>query len=129
MAIVNLGIFNMVTGTPSVTFTSFNYRTNRAYALNVIMTSGNFDNIFSYMRIVPKVTPNNLVPFILNTPQILEIIPDNQLFYFPATQLFDRNGIVEFQAERLARWRGAGDGQPVTLQLTYDDELFTSTWI
>jgi hypothetical protein len=128
MAIVDLGTFNMVTGALPVTFNSFSYNQNRAYAINVIMTSTDFNQVFSYIRIVPLVSPNGGVPFVLNDPQTLEIIPINQLFYFSASTLFDSNGTVEFRAERLPRWRGAGDARPMTLQLTYDDSLFTSSW-
>lgn len=128
MAIVDLGTFNMVTGLSPVAFIPFRYRQNRAYALNVIMTSTDFDQIFSYVRIMPYVMPNNALPFLLNYVTELEIMQVNQLFYFPASTLFDQNGDVEFRAQRLPRWKGAGDATPMTLQLTYDDDITTGSW-
>lgn len=128
MTIVDLGTFNMVTGAGPVTFASFPYNQNRAYALNVVMTSADFNQIFSYIRIQPYVMPNGSNPFLLNDATELEIVQPNQLFYFPCSSLFNGNGDVEFRAQRLPRWRGAGDANPMTLQLTYDDSLFTGSW-
>lgn len=128
MAIVDLGTISLVTGANPVAFAPFRYQRNRAYIINAIMTSINFDQVFSYVRIMPYIMPNNQLPFLLNEITELDIVQTNQSFYFAASTLFDQNGDVELRAQRLPRWRGAGDGSVMLLQLTYDDALDTGTW-
>lgn len=128
MAIVDLGMRELVTGLSPVSFTPFDYQQNRAYGINALMTSPDFDQIYSYVRIRPLITPNNRPSFLLDYSVVLDILQEPQLFYFPASSLFGRNGDVTLQAERLPRWRGAGDARPMTLQLTYDDENTTQSW-
>jgi hypothetical protein len=128
MAIVDLGTFDMITGALPVSFNSFPYRQNLAYGIKAIMTSADFNLIYSYLRLAPLITPNNSTSFLLDYNISLDILAVEQFFYFPASSLFERDGDVAFLAQRLPRWRGAGDSNPVTLQLIYDDSNTTQSW-
>lgn len=128
MAIIDLGMRELVTGLSPVTFDAFSYQQQRAYAINALMTTPDFNLIYSYVRVKPRILPNGEIPFLLDYTVELEVIPGVQLFYLPASSLFQSNGDVILEAERLPRWRGAGDARPMTLQLTYDDNNTTQSW-
>lgn len=128
MAIVDLGTQNMVTGLNPVAFTPFAYDQTQAYGIGCLFTSGNFNLIFSDIRIFAVITMPSFPTFYDARPIIIEINAIPQLFFWAASPLFFGSGDVTFIAERRPRWRGAGDGTPVTLQLLYDDAITVPSW-
>lgn len=129
MTIVNLGTNDLFVGQSPTSYGAVDYRQNRAYALYMDFTSDNFANIFSYVRVFPYIRPNNLPPRLLSHYTDIQITLEPQLFLFSATQLFDANGEVDFLCQRRSFLRGTGDRPNVNLTITYDDALFTSSWL
>lgn len=128
MAIVNLGSFDIFVGELPTIYSIFPYRSNRAYIIYAEFTSTDFASIVSFMRIYPYVTPTGEVSRLLSDYTDLEILDEPLMFYFPCSPLFGGNGDAAFYVERKSFWSGGGDGTPVNLTLSYDDQLFTSTW-
>lgn len=128
MTIVDLGMMSIDTGALPVSYTPFPYNERRAYGIIAAMTSPDFNQVFSYLRVSFFVAPDNSPSFILSETQDIEIISDNQLLYFAASRLFGDNGQVTVRAQRLPRWRGAGDARPMTLQFLYDDQVQVPSW-
>lgn len=129
MAIVSLGNFDIFVGETFKVYAPFAYRGNRAYAIYATFTSPNFSNVFSFIRIYPFIMPNNGTSRLVARPIDLEILDIPTLFLFPCSQLFDSNGAVSFYAERRSPYYGGGDGVLVNLELSYDDDLVTGTWL
>lgn len=129
MAIVNLGTNDLFVGQSPTTYGAVDYRTNRAYALYLDFTSDNFANVFSFIRIFPYIRANGLPPRLLSHYTDVQITPESQVFLFSATGLFDNNGEVDFMCQRRSFIRGTGDRPNVGLTITYDDALFTNSWL
>ena len=128
MAIVDLGTQTLTTGLNPVPYTPFAYDENLAYSIGVILTSSNFNQIFSYIRVRTLLQVPGFPAYSPIWCEEIEIIPVNQLFFFPASPLFFGSGTCQFFAERLPRWRGAGDATVCTMQLLYDDALTVPSW-
>ena len=128
MAIVDLGTQNMVTGALPVAFTAFPYDQTQAYGIGCLFTSGDFNLIFSDIRLFAVITMPTFPTFYDSREIIIEINATPQLFMWAASPLFFGSGDVVFIAERRPRWRGAGDANPVTLQLLYDDAISVPSW-
>lgn len=129
MAIVSLGTRDLFVGNLPVVFDPFNYNQRRAYRLELQLTSANFDNIFSRLLLYARITPNG-EPVIFDSRKFLfDIVGDRQLFFYPLNRLVGGDGDLEFLAERVPVWRGAGDGEPVSLELFYDDNNDIQSWI
>ena len=128
MAIIDLGTNGLITGAGPVAYTAFTYDQNSAYGIGCIFTSANFNSIFSFVRIRALINVPGQPPFIEATNYDLQILNIIQLFLFPCSPLFRGNGTVQFFAERLPRWKGAGDGTNVSLQLLYDDAITVPSW-
>lgn len=129
MAIVDLGMQTLVTGALPVSYTPFPYNQRRAYALIARMTSPDFDLVYSYVRVSFLVIPDSDPNFLLADTKELEIIQADRMLFFAASRLYGSNGDVIISAQRLPRWRGAGDGRPMTLQFAYDDQLDVPSWL
>lgn len=128
MTIVSLGSLPVSTGTGFVTFNSFNYNQRRAYGIYLICTSSSFTSIFSFIRVRSLFAPNNASPFIESTKYDFDIIPEQQFFFLPCSRLFGADGDCTFLVERIPIWRGAGDGQPISVELSYDDDEDIPSW-
>ncbi len=128
MAIVDLGTNALATGTGPVAYTAFPYDQTLAYGIGAIFTSPNFNSIFSFVRIRAVINVPAQPAFADATNFDLSIENIIQLFFFPASPLYRGSGTVQFFAERLPRWKGAGDGTPVSLQLLYDDAITVPSW-
>ncbi len=128
MAIVNLGTRVLNVGDNPAAYNAFDYIEDKAYAIYADFTVANFSCITSFIRIRPLVRrggqPNRLLAdYIDLTP-----LARPQLFYIPCSKLFGGDGNIRIFAERLSFWTGGGDGEPLSLELSYDDELETQTW-
>lgn len=128
MAIVDLGTNILTTGTGPIGYTSFNYDQTLAYGIGVIFSSPNFNSIFSFVRVRALINVPGQPAFADVTNFDLQIVNVIQLFFFPASPLYRGNGTCTFFAERLPRWKGAGDGTSVSMQLLYDDAITVPSW-
>lgn len=129
MAIVSLGSVDLFIGAGFSIYTPFAYSGNRAYIIYAEFTSTNFSNLVSFVRIYPYVQPTGGTSRLLASYTDLEILDEPSMFYFPCSTLFNGNGDVSFYVERRSYWTGGGDGENVNLTLSYDDALFTNTWL
>ncbi len=128
MAVVNLGIEDLNVGELPATYTPFPYDQNLAYAIGAVFQSPDFPNIFSYCEVTFEVTVNNQPVLQLAPKTRLEIFPEVQLFYFPASPLFRGNGTCQIQVERYSFYRGGVDTVPVQLSIFYDDAITVPSW-
>lgn len=128
MAIVDLGTNALTTGSTPVGYTPFTYDQTLAYGIGCIFSSPNFNSIFSFIRVRAVINVPGQPAFADVTNFDLEILNIIQLFFFPASPLYRGNGTVQFFAQRLPRWKGAGDGTDVSLQLLYDDAITVPSW-
>lgn len=129
MVLVSLGDLNLNTGGLPVPYAPFSYNRRRAYGLELRFTSADFNNIFSTVRLRARLEPSN-DPIVLDWRAFsFEIIPDNAFFFYPLNRLIESNGDCVFQAERIPIWRGAGDNEPVSLELLYNDDTDIGSWI
>ena len=128
MAIVDLGTQPLSTGLTPVGYTAFTYDQTLAYGIGCIFSSANFNTIFSFVRIRAVINVPGQPAFTVADFYDLEILNFIQLILFPCSPLFRGNGTVQFFAERLPKWKGAGDGTSVSLQLLYDDAITTPSW-
>lgn len=128
MAIVSLGTFAIATNSLETAYNSFPYNQRRAYGIYVLCTSPAFNNIFSFLRIRAQIEPNGLIPFRVNDPYELDIVPNLQFFYLPMSRLFDNNGDCTLLVERPPIFRGGGDRTDVTVELSYDDQVDVPSW-
>lgn len=129
MAIVTLSQSPIAVGGGIVVSDSFAYRDNRAYALYVDFTSPDFNEIFSYVRIYPWIQPNNGVARFDSRYFDVEILSAPQFLLLPFSNLIDGNGDVNFYMERKSFYVGGGEGTPVEITLSYDDDLSVRTWL
>lgn len=128
MAILDLGTKSLSVGGGSEQFDPLLYDVKNAYIIYADIVIANIANVFSFIRIKPLITPNNEPSFYLNPSVDLEIISGLQGFYFPASSLFNGNGVCVFEAERLSLSAGYGDTTSVTLNLFYDNAISAKTW-
>lgn len=128
MAVINLGAFDIFTGQPAVLFTPFAYDQTLAYAIVAQFTAPSFVQIFSYVRVRFKVEVVGQPALETEPPIRVDIRPDFQLFYFPASSLFRGNGTCTVEAERIPVFRGGADGLPVNMALFYDDAVTVPSW-
>lgn len=129
MAIATLGVRDLFVGNLPVIFDPFPYNERRAYRLEVQFISSSFTNIFSTVVLQARINASGQPPILDNRKFTFDILSDRQIFFYPLNRLVDGNGDVTFMAERIPIWRGAGDGQPVSLELFYDDNLNIQSWI
>lgn len=128
MAIVSLGQFPLFTGQPPVSYTPFGYDENLAYAIGGVFTAPSFVQVFSYVNIRFKVSVSGQPDFETAPDLRVDIRPDVQLFYFPASPLFRGSGNCTIVAERIPVFRGGADGLPVEMSLFYDDAVTVPSW-
>lgn len=128
MAIVSLGTRNVVIGDSPVAFNSFAFNQQLAYILYVSFTSAGFQNIFSVVRVRPRVEVAGSPTAVVAPFEELEIIPAVQILYFPASRLFGGNGNVTYLVERVSRIYGGDDGTEVTMELLYNDSMNVPSW-
>lgn len=128
MAIVDLGTNILTTGGSPIGYTPFTYDQTLAYGIGVIFSSPNFNSIFSFVRVRALINVPGQPAFADVTNFDLQIVNVIQLFFFPASPLYRGSGTCTFFAERLPRWKGAGDGTSVSMQLLYDDAITVPSW-
>lgn len=129
MAVVSLGTRELSVGALPSTFDSFDYNQRRAYRIELVFSSPDFENIFSTVRLRAMVDSSRNLPLLDANYYYIDILPMRQAFFYPFSRLFDGNGGVSFQAERLSIWRGGGCTESVTLELFYDDSTTVGSWI
>lgn len=129
MAIVILGQTDIFVGELPYFTNTFPYRDNRAYAIYVDFSSPNFNDVYSFIRIYPYILPNNGTPRLDSRYYDVQIIDTPQLFYLPLSNLLDGDGDLSLRVERISRWQGGGNHIPVNITLSYDDGLFTNSWL
>lgn len=129
MAIVVLGQTDIFVGELPYFTNTFSYRDSRAYGLYVDFASPNFSTVYSFIRIYPYVFPTGGIPRLIAQYIDLQIIDSPQLFYVPLSGLVDGNGDMSFRVERLSFWTGGGSAVPVTITVSYDDNLFVNSWL
>ncbi len=129
MALVSLGIRNPNTGGLPVPFDSFPYNERKAYRMELVFGSADFGNIFSSIRLQAILEPTNALPIMDWRNFTFDIVSDRIFFFYPLNRLVDGNGDCTFQADRIPLWRGGGDGEPVSLELLYDDSNDINSWI
>lgn len=129
MAIATLGVRDLFVGNLPVIFDPFPYNERRAYRLELQFISSSFTSIFSTVVLQSRITPTSQAPILDSRKFSFDILSDRQILFYPLNRLVNGNGDVTFMAERIPVWRGAGDGQPVALELFYDDSLDIQSWI
>lgn len=130
MAVVNLGTSTVDIGGVPVTYTPFAFRDNRAYLIEARCTIERPNLIFSRFQ-VRGIFTNSAYSMTYTHHLIdLPLSERNQVFLLPFSNLYDGNGTVTLEVERLPIVRGGGDdtGQ-VDLQLLYDDSADVRTWL
>ena len=128
MAVINLGAFDIFTGQNEVEYTPFAYDQTQAYAIGAVFTAPSFEQVYSYVTIRFKVAVAGQPEFELAPATRVDIRPDVQLFYFPASSLFRGDGDCTIVAERIPVFRGGADGLPVNMSLFYDDAVTVPSW-
>ena len=128
MAIVDLGTNNLTTGGAITVYTPFSYDQTLAYGIGIVLTSSNFNSIFSFIRIRALINVPGQPAFADIRNYDIQIVNIVQQFFFAASPLYRGNGTCTFTAQRLPRWKGAGDGTTVTMQLLYDDAITVPSW-
>ena len=129
MAIVVLAQSAIAVGGGQIISDSFAYRDNRAYALYVEFSSPDFNEIFSFVRIYPYTQPDGGVARLDARYFDVEILALPQILLLPFSNLIDGNGDVSFYIERRSFYVGGGEGEPVDITLSYDDDVSVRTWL
>lgn len=128
MAIIDLGTNALQIGQPPVTYLPFPFLITEAYGIGVVFATPNFSTIFSFVRIRTEWSVAGLPPFFSSDYYDLEVIAGIQIILIPASALYFANGTLTLYAQRRSFYVGGGDGQPLTMQLLYDDAVTTPTW-
>lgn len=130
MAVIDLGTNQINIGDLPVEYAPFSFRDNRAYLIQAITTIQFPENIFSQFRIRATIDNGTYVNVLTHHIIDIPVTVTPSTFLFPFSNLYDGNGDVTLQVERLNFVRGTSDTTGVvTLQLTYDDSADVRTWL
>ena len=130
MAIVSLGTRTLSIGGLPQEYSSFVFRDSKAYLIKATSTIELPENVYSEYRIRGIFTnPNN---FSVYTHHLisLPITERESTFLLPFSDLYDGDGSVVLEVERIPFVFGTGDSAgEVTLNLEYDDSNSARTWL
>lgn len=129
MAIQSLGTRVLNIGNVPQTFDSFDYNRNRAYLFFATVNVELPNNIQSFIRVRPIITPNNLPTFFHPEYYDYPISVQGFAFWVPMSRNFDNNGTCVIQMERLPNVPQSGDlAGDVTIMVEYDDSNDVVSW-
>ena len=130
MAIISLGTRPLAIGSGAVGYRRIRFVDTSAYLIKGQYTILQPNNIFSVTRIRGLIRQPGVTAFW--SPTFIEIPPDPRpfSFYYPFSPIFSGNGRVQLFAEQISTVVGGFEtGQEYTLELFYDDENVTDTWL
>lgn len=130
MALVNLGTQTLEVGGGAKTYSPFAFRDARAYLINAVPTVEFPNNVFSEFLIRAIYSNGTNFSFYTHHLYRYPIGTRGFVFLLPFSNLYDGNGAVEIEAERVPLILGGSDEAGiVTLELTYDDQTSAQTWL
>lgn len=129
MAIVGLGVRELIVGQTPALFLPFNYRQRRAYCFFGFLEIDNPSMVFSRLLISAQITSNRPTPFYGDLVKEIAIRQGGFSFFYPFSSLYGSNGSCSFEVARLSNIRGTSDSETsVSLSLEYDDDVFVQSW-
>ena len=125
-----LGERPMVIGANPVAFDSFKFEGKGAYPFFAYFSVENLSNVFSKVRLYPRITIEGSELSFLIPPINLEIVKEPFAFLYPFSEAYGKKGTCEFLAERVSLRRGTADREPLLfLELYVDEDDDVKSWL